>query len=145
MLCTAQGEIPSAQAEELFGKVLKVLDNHKSGWARAVGRLEEGLRRAGVALGECLTKSFWQLSGAVPCWARDQSTPDGHSDGVIGGRWAGCIADCFRPCRRCILSAHGTRAISPNVRQHDNVNAHFFWTRDGARPLTRLCTTCCKR
>jgi hypothetical protein len=58
VLCTAQGEISTPQAEELFGKVFKVLENHKSGWATATGRLEEGLRRAGVALGMCCQHCF---------------------------------------------------------------------------------------
>lgn len=83
MLCTAQGEIPSAQAEELFGKVLKVLDNHKSGWARAVGRLEEGLRRAGVALGECFRRVILAAGGYC----------------VVRGAEPGCTPCLSGPCQ----------------------------------------------
>ena len=51
VILTAEGEIPAAHAGELFGKVVQVLEAHRSGWAGAAGRLLEGLRRAGLALG----------------------------------------------------------------------------------------------
>ena len=51
VLFVDSGEISGPHADELFTKVIQVLDAHRSGWATAAGRLVEGIKRAGVALG----------------------------------------------------------------------------------------------